>query len=76
MSRVLVETVPEETRKKVLARNLTAKQINITAIVTASSEGPFQSYVWERIICALQATGLFFITEPEKEVDEVLPLAV
>lgn len=82
-------SVAPETREKVLAaarrlgytpnaiaRSLITSQSNIVGVVMAGIASPFQPYVLEKIIQALQEGGrqaLVFSAPPGQEIDDILP---
>jgi len=60
-----------------IARSLITRQTNIVGIVATNLASPFQPYVIEKFLGALQRTGrqaLVFTTPPDQEVDDILPL--
>lgn len=85
-------TISPHTRAKVLdaanalgytpnaiARSLSTRQTNIVGIVMSNITSPFQPYVLEKFIHALQGVGLqtlVFTAGPDQEADDILPLAL
>lgn len=62
-----------------IARSLITRQTNIVGIVATNLASPFQPYVVEKFLGALQRTGrqaLVFTTPPDQEMDDILPLVL
>jgi len=60
-----------------IARSLITRQTNIVGIVATNLGSPFQPYVVEKFLGALQQMGrqaLVFTAPPDQEVDDILPL--
>lgn len=85
-------TISAETRDKVMvaarelgytpnaiARSLITRRTNIVGMVMSNISSPFQPYVLEKFIHAMQAVGLqtlVFTAGPGQDVDDILPLAL